>query len=209
MRNGLIGVTPSLILWVSLTLLAQAEKRVHPTPGNIASEANQQFAQSGSVGGRAGLRKWRHLAEQGNAEAQIMLGWAYHDGVTVRQDYKQAAHWFRRSAEQGNPDAQVNLGMMYDEGVGVKQSYETAFKWYRMAAEQGSENAQLILGDMYSEGLGVPRDYVQAHMWYSIVGIRGLPRGDEHRAKVEKNMTRAQITKAEKLARAWMLAHQR
>jgi TPR repeat protein len=154
-------------------------------------------------------QKWRHLAEQGNADAQIMLGWAYHEGVTVGQDYKKAAHWFAKSAEQGNSDAQVNLAMMYDEGLGVKQSYETAFKWYRKAAEQGSENAQLTVGDMYSEGLGVPRDYVQAHMWYAIVGIRGLQRGDEYRAKVEKNMTRAQIAQADKLARAWTRAHQK
>jgi hypothetical protein len=55
----------------------------------------------------------------------------------VRQDYRQAAAWYRKAAEQGNADAQFNLGYLYDKGQGVPQDYAQAAAWYRKAAERG------------------------------------------------------------------------
>lgn len=41
-------------------------------------------------------------AEQGNAQAQLNLGWMYANGQGVRQDDAQAAQWFRKASEQGD-----------------------------------------------------------------------------------------------------------
>ena len=59
------------------------------------------------------FRQTLQLAEQGNADAQYNLGVMYDNGQGVRQDYAEAARWYRKAAEQGNAKAQYNLGSMY------------------------------------------------------------------------------------------------
>ncbi|WP_277600823.1 tetratricopeptide repeat protein [Eikenella corrodens] len=59
------------------------------------------------------FRQTLHLAEQGNADAQYNLGVMYDNGQGVRQDYAEAARWYRKAAEQGYAKAQYNLGSMY------------------------------------------------------------------------------------------------
>lgn len=41
------------------------------------------------------LKLFRSLAEQGNADAQNDLGWAYEQGIGVQQDFKEAIHAVR------------------------------------------------------------------------------------------------------------------
>ncbi len=154
------------------------------------------------------LREWRPLAEQGNAKAQYNLGLMYRNGHGVPQDDAEAMGWWRKAAEQGNAGAQNNLGVMYRNGHGVPQDDAEAVGWYRKAAEQGYATAQHNLGVMYGKGLGVPLDYAQAHMWFNLVASRYPPGEDrdnavEGRDIVEKMMTPAQISEAEKLAREW------
>ena len=81
----------------------------------------------------AALREWRPLAKQGDAGAQLNLGFMYDNGYGVPQDYKEAIKWYRRAAEQGNDRAQYNLGLMYDSGFGVPQNYVQAHMWYDIA----------------------------------------------------------------------------
>ncbi len=62
------------------------------------------------------LRELRPLAEQGNTNAQFMLGLMYYKGGGVPQDYAEAAKWYRKAAEQGNADAQYIHGLMHSLG---------------------------------------------------------------------------------------------
>lgn len=55
----------------------------------------------------------RKAAEQGDPEAQYMLGNIYAEGLGITQDNKQAVEWFRKAAEQRHKDAQYKLGTMY------------------------------------------------------------------------------------------------
>uniref|UniRef100_UPI00260B7424 tetratricopeptide repeat protein n=1 Tax=uncultured Neisseria sp. TaxID=237778 RepID=UPI00260B7424 len=48
---------------------------------------------------------YRRAAEQGHAQAQVLLGVMYENGQGVRQDYAQAAQWYRRAKEQGAAEA--------------------------------------------------------------------------------------------------------
>jgi hypothetical protein len=59
------------------------------------------------------LKELRPLAEQGNAEAQVLLGRMYVLGWDVFRDYDEAAKWYRLAAEQGHTGAQLWLGNMY------------------------------------------------------------------------------------------------
>ncbi|MGA3098963.1 MAG: hypothetical protein ABSF25_21105 [Bryobacteraceae bacterium] len=59
------------------------------------------------------LSETRRLAEQGDAEAQDTLAYAYYRGQGVPQDYAEAAKWYRKAAEQGEAVAQHSLGTLY------------------------------------------------------------------------------------------------
>ncbi len=83
----------------------------------------------------------RPFAEDGNYLVQYALGWMYHNGEGVPQDYKQALKWFILSAEQGFAGAQSELGYMYDKGQGVLQDYGRAHMWYNIGASNGEEVA--------------------------------------------------------------------
>ena len=80
------------------------------------------------------FRKLRPLAERGQAEAQVMLGYMYEHGSGVPQDQIMAAHWYSSAAEQGHVGAQYQLGLLYDKGHGVPQSAVIAYKWLNLAA---------------------------------------------------------------------------
>ena len=103
-------------------------------------------------------------------------------------------------AEQGDFRAQYNLGQMYRDGQGIPQDYKTAIKWFTLSAEQGHVDAQYNLGLMYGLGQGVLQDYVYAHMWGNIAASNGDENGSKLRDAVAKEMTAAQIEKAEQLA---------
>ena len=132
----------------------------------------------------------------------------YHKGQGMRQDYAQAAKWFRRAAERGHAKAQYNLGVMYGTGRGVPQNNAEAVRWYRLAAEQGQAEAQLKLMAYYFSGTSVPKDYVLTHMWSNLAVAR-LPPGERHeyavniRDNIENLMTPAQLAEAQRLARDW------
>lgn len=119
------------------------------------------------------VKVYRSLAEQGDAEAQLILGSMYDIGLGVPQDYMEAVKWYRLAAEQGNAKAQSKLGSMYDIGLGVPQDYIEAVKWWRLAAEQGDDFAQLNLGRVYDHGKVVPQDFKEAVKWYRLAAEQG------------------------------------
>jgi len=90
---------------------------------------------------------------------------------------------------------------MYDNGYGVPQDYKTAVKWYTLAAEQDDAKAQYNLGFMYYKGYGVLLDYVYAHMWANISASNGDEDAIELRDLLAQEMTSADISEAQKLAR--------
>ena len=149
---------------------------------------------------KAALREYKPLAEQGDARAQSLLGGMYEMGHGVPQDDKAAVKWYRLAAEQGNMYAQYHLGAMYDLGQGVAQDDKAAVKWYRLAAEQGDASAQNKLGWMYGSGRGVPRDHVYAYMWFNLAAASGNEQAVKTRDYLAKDMTSAQIGKAQSLA---------
>jgi hypothetical protein len=107
------------------------------------------------------------LAERGDAEAQVSLGWMYQTGQGFERDYHQAAYWYRQAADQGNGLAQYSLGELYARGLGVAQDFGQAVVWHRRAADGGNASAQFRLAFFYEQGLGVARNYDAAALWYS------------------------------------------
>ena len=137
-------------------------------------------------------------------------GASFDDALIAYQkgNYQTAFRIYKGLAEQGNPRAQNNLANLYDTGQGVARDLKQAAHWYSKAAMQGHLIAQYNLGNMYDYGLGVPQDYAQAHMWLNLAASKFPPGKDrdsavKNRDIVAKNMTPAQISEAQKLAREW------
>lgn len=149
------------------------------------------------------LSEWRPLAEQGNAEAQNMLGYMYRYGQGVTQDFELARQWYRRAADRGNAMAQNNLGALYRQGLGVPQDYQEAFRWFLRAAEQGDGGAQNHVGLMYYKGEGVEKDLVQAYMWAYLAAQQGVDPSIEALDFLAEDMTPAQIQQAIDRAGKW------
>lgn len=153
--------------------------------------------------------QWRQQqAEQGNADAQVRLGFLYAEGQGVPQDYVLAAQWFRRAAEQGDAYAQFNRARRYAEGHGVSQNDAQAAEWYRPAAQQGYADSQYNLALLYADGQGVLQNYVQAYLWFNLAAVR-MPPGTNHdiavrgRDLVATRMTPTQLAEGQALARTW------
>ncbi|WP_051919153.1 lipoprotein [Basilea psittacipulmonis] len=94
------------------------------------------------------IEELQRKADNGDVDAQVHLGYLYVKGLGVKQDYQQAAKYFRLGAIQGDTTAQFNLGLMYKRGLGVKQNYQQAFKYFKLAADQGHERAQATLREL-------------------------------------------------------------
>ncbi len=119
-------------------------------------------------------------AEQGDAEAQYLLGEAYYFGQGVEEDLEEGVdRWTKavdrwtKAAEQGHADAQYRLGEAYYFGQGVEQDPEEAVDWWTKAAEQGHAEAQYELGEAYHFGEGVEQDHAEAVRWWTKAADQG------------------------------------
>ncbi len=121
------------------------------------------------------IQALRTRAEQGEVVAQRQLGAAYAKGNGVKQDYAEAAKWYRPAAEKGDAPAQGALGELHEAGQGVPHDEREAAKWYRRAADQGLVSAQYELAALYAVGNGVPLDDREALKWYLQAAEQGDP----------------------------------
>ena len=86
-------------------------------------------------------RRWKSLAENGDAFAQYNLGNMYRVGHGLWENDKTAAKWYTLAAEQGHASAQYFLGWMYADGEGVIQDIVRAHMWLNIAASSGEKDA--------------------------------------------------------------------
>ncbi len=156
----------------------------------------------------AAYRLCRPLAEQGNGDAEFLIGLMYANGHGVRQNYAAAAQWYQQAADDGQDVAQNNLGLMYAAGLGVRHSYDEAAKLYWLAADQGNPRAQYNLAVAYRDGQGVDQNDVQAYMWYTLsAAAKWDPvissQSGKERDELAKKMNSAQIAEAQAKVADW------
>ena len=129
------------------------------------------------------LDSLRRSAENGDRQAQLVLGYAYAQGERVETNLDEAIRWYRMAALRGDAAASFNLGMiyvfravtldfiiletLYTDGaksgdalalykIGYAGRYlrhRDALKLLKRAAELGQPDAQLELAGIYAEGL--------------------------------------------------------
>ena len=73
----------------------------------------------------------KRMAEQGNDEAQYLLGSMYMDEYRV----EDGMYWLKKSAVQGNGFAQDAVCLCYEYGIGVSKDKFQSNYWGKKAEE--------------------------------------------------------------------------
>jgi len=72
------------------------------------------------------------------------------------------------------------------------------------AAQGGQTDALFELGLSFCTGRDGTLDLVQAHKWFNIAATRGNDEAKRYRLEVALDMTKAEIIRAQRLAREWL-----
>lgn len=137
-----------------------------PTPEHLKKLTTEELKQRLAGAPEEAVQWIQALAEQGVAEAQVLLGQAYLDGHGLAPDPKQARIWFRKAAEAGDLMGMNMLGRAYDQGWGGLVDHACAAYWFRMAANQGLDWGMYNYANLLLHGQGVEKDEASAFDWY-------------------------------------------
>ena len=75
------------------------------------------------------------------------------------------------------------------------------------AANGGASDALFELGLMYASGRDGEQDFVTAHKWFNLAALRGNQEAKRYRLELSREMSKAEIARAQRLAREWMVRH--
>lgn len=80
-------------------------------------------------------------ANEGDTQAQNIIGNLYLLGLGVEENKHLAARWYLKAALKGNVQAQINLGQSYLNGQGLPRRPLKAMGWFHLARQAGSKRA--------------------------------------------------------------------
>ncbi|KWT68474.1 hypothetical protein APY04_1800 [Hyphomicrobium sulfonivorans] len=63
------------------------------------------------------------------------------------------------------------------------------------------------LGLRYCVGRDVKLDLIEAHKWFNLAAMRGNDDAKRYRLEISREMTKVQISRAQRLAREWIKKH--
>jgi hypothetical protein len=118
-------------------------------------------------------KEWQIKADNQDPIAQFAVGYCYHWGIGIKQDYKEAISWYKKAITQNNSYAMFYLGQCYEFGDGVRKNIKEAFKWYEQSAKAGYDQAMLSVGRCYESGRGVKTNLYEAFNWYEKSAKKG------------------------------------
>jgi uncharacterized protein len=70
-----------------------------------------------------------------------------------------------------------------------------------------SPDALFQLGLRYCVGRDVDIDLIEAHKWFNLAAMRGNEDARQYRSEISREMSRIQISRAQRLAREWLTKH--
>ena len=68
-------------------------------------------------------------------------------------------------------------------------------------------DALFQLGLRYCVGRDVDIDIVEAHNWFNLAAMRGNDDAKQYRSEISREMSKIQISRAQRLAREWITKH--
>jgi hypothetical protein len=129
---------------------------------------------------------YKRQAEEGDLDAQCMLGCHLFRGVGISVDKCEAFKWYKRAAESGHIDSMHFYGQCYFYGDGVATNVHEGIKWITRSGEAGYANAQYYLGYIYENGFGVAVDIHAAIKWYTLASKAGHSLAKDALARLSK-----------------------
>ena len=151
-------------------------------------------------------------AEEGDLNAQTILGELYDSSNGVAVDAAQSARWWGEAAAQGHLPAQNLLALKYYYGgtvfgpeEGWKQDYNKAMEIWRSSAERGEPTSQFMLGEMYKLGQGTPRNPETAYAWFMLSSQGGYKLATDGAMEMSRSMTPQQKQQARQLLEDYSL----
>jgi len=150
----LLGLTAAVVIAL-LALVVIPRVRSKTVDSRLSAQKSAAVSPSANqsvqpVTASSGLEGLRHLAEEGDAASQFALGARYATGQEVKQDYTQAARWFRLAADRGNVGAQSVLAAYYWDGTGVAKDLSKAYFWALLARANGDEPSRARAAELAS-----------------------------------------------------------
>ena len=110
-------------------------------------------------------RQLRADAENGNNQAQVLLGRVHRDARNPARNFADAYAWFVRAAEAGYAEGRYWAGVMAQRGEGTAKDNAAAVAWWRQAAEAGYPPAMGMLASSYLGGSGFDKNMTEAVRW--------------------------------------------
>lgn len=93
------------------------------------------------------IKFFKRASELKYSPASFNLGQCCELGIGTKQDFKEAAEWYRLAADQGHATAMYNLGVFYAHGWGgLRADTEVAKALFTKAAKFGQPDAIAALG---------------------------------------------------------------
>lgn len=146
-----------------------------------------EFPDTPSVCSKITEGEIQQAAEQGDADAQFLLGilGAMHLGASsvglqfpfpIEVEPNDAAKWLKwlmLAAEQGHEAALEFIQTSQNLSENNPEMMEQAIEAARFGAEQGRVQSQFILGLFYQDGKGVEKDEKEAVKWFRLAAEQG------------------------------------
>lgn len=156
-----LTILPAMLLAAMTSLAAPNEE-----PGKLLLHKGDSLYRQGNF--EEAAIAYLISANEGNAEAQFDIAYAYFNGEGIERDYASAAMWFKRSARQNYAKAQYNLAYCYMNGRGVPRDYDKAFDLLHQSANNNYKRAQLTLADCYANGILVEQNEKESQKWMAM-----------------------------------------
>jgi TPR repeat protein len=101
------------------------------------------------------ISKLERMAEGGDPDANLILGFEYFSGWRVAMDRHKALSYYLVAANLRSAMAMGNICNMYHYGLGVNRDDRTAYGWCEKAATLGSANAMVMIAEMARDDGGL------------------------------------------------------
>lgn len=124
--------------------------------------------------------------QNGDPEAQYLVGISYDKGIGVDADKAKAFEWLKKSADQDYLDAKLLISLCYEKGIGVAVNKTAAFQlWQHIAEYHKHPFAQYKLASYYYE----QRKHEEAKKWLRNAAAQGNKEAKESLFKWYKEKT--------------------
>jgi len=147
--------------------------------------------------------KWYRLAMAYDTAAETNYAMLLWTGELGRSDERQAIQLYRDAALRGDATAMYLLGNAYDHGTAVLPDKNVAWSYFIAAADRGQVAAISVVASAYYRGFRVKQDKVRALGMFLAAESLGATFKASDKAKLEHQLTPAQLADAQKFAFAF------